>query len=327
MSWDHGAAEIHPLGGMLGPVLFTLPDGRCVQPFFVAPWIGDASVPSLPPLLQGLRGEFPCVPFGAERDTPIPGWQGRAAAIGDGAAHGHSANHDWQLLDRGPDWIEIGIDYPAGHPVRRLRRRVSGRKGAAALDLMLEVEADRDIDLGIALHPTFRLPETAGATEIEVAGLIKGMVFPAPLDSTGRAAPGAAFARLDQVPGVDGAVIDFSRLPFAAPNEDLLQVQATGGAVRVVNRQEAWAAHVEYDPVQFPSVILWVSNRGWTGFPWSGRTRALGIEPARAAFDLGQTVSADPDNPLVRTGVPTFFHLKAGEVLRTKYVISVEGLS
>ncbi len=327
INWDHGVAEIHSLGGMLGPVWFETDSSRRIQPFFVAPWTGEPGVKLLPGLLRGLRGEWPCIPFGIKRDEPIPGWEGKAETIGDDAPHGYGANNDWQLLERGQDWIEIGINYPPDHPVKRLWRRVAGRAGATALDLQLEIEVNRDIDLGIALHPTFRLPETARSAHIKVGGLKRGLTFPVSLDDTGCAMPGAWFEHLNQVPGINATTVDFSRLPFAEPNEDLLQVQASQGCVRLLNMDEKWAARIEYDAELFPSLVLWVSNRGWAGFPWSRRTRALGIEPARAAFDMGQSISADTNNPIARAGIPTSIHLQAGAVLRTQYALSVEDLS
>ncbi len=163
ITWSHSSAEIQPLGGMLGPVWCALPSG----PFFVAPWVDEPGAADLPGLLRGLRGEWPCVPFGAERDMAIAGWEGAGPAIGDGAPHGHGSNHAWHLIDRGPDWIEIGIDYPDGHPIRRLRRKIAGRAGAAALDLELGIEAARaayDLGQAVSADPANPLASAGFAT-------------------------------------------------------------------------------------------------------------------------------------------------------------------
>ena len=73
--WGGVRGEVAALGGMLGPVWFTLPDGPVVQSFAVAPWADDPpeKLNVLPPILRRLRGEFPCVPFGvshARTDLP-----------------------------------------------------------------------------------------------------------------------------------------------------------------------------------------------------------------------------------------------------------------
>jgi hypothetical protein len=311
---------------MLGPVWFDLGQVRPVQPFFVAPWADEPGTESLPGVLRRLRGEWPCVPFGVERVSPPTGWAGRTTGVGDGALHGFGANNHWSLIDRGIDWIELGITYPTTHSVRGLRRRIAAKKGVPALEITLEIEAAEQIDLGLALHPTFRLPAATGAATIEVAGFRRGLTFPEPLDASGSAAPGQWFDRLDRVPGRMGHNVDFTRLPAAMPNEDLLQLEADGGSVRLSNHEEGWRAHVNYDAGLFPTTVLWITNQGWSGSPWSSRTRALGIEPARAAFDLGQAASGDPGNPLARAGVPTSIRLAAGETLETRYSIEVEAL-
>jgi hypothetical protein len=193
--------------------------------------------------------------------------------------------------------------------------------------LDLEIETSRVIDLGFALHATFRLPETPGSASLDVAGFKRGLSFPAPLDASGRAKPGRWFDRLTDVSGARENVVDFSRQPFAEPNEDLLQLEAVGGCVRLLNAEEKWAAQLDYDPFVFPSIVLWVSNRGWTSFPWSGRTQALGIEPTRAAMNLGQPVSGGTANPLERTGIPTSLRISPGSIFKTSYAISVENLA
>ncbi len=39
--WGGVRGEVAALGGMLGPVWFTLPDGPVVHPFAVTPWADD----------------------------------------------------------------------------------------------------------------------------------------------------------------------------------------------------------------------------------------------------------------------------------------------
>jgi hypothetical protein len=327
LAWDRGSAQLHALGGMLGPAMFELEGGRSVQPFFLAPWFDEKGSEKLPGLMRNLRGEWPCVPFGIEGRNDAVGWKGGAKAIGDGNPHGFGANHDWELMGRGDSWVEIGIDYPETHPVRRLTRKVAGRPGSAALDVVLRVEARISGEIAIALHPTFRLPATDGAARIDVAGLEWGLAFPQELDATTAAKPGARFDSLSGVPAAGGGLIDLSRLPLESPNEDLLQIKASGGAARLANLEEEYSVTVRYDAALFPSVVVWITNHGFQAPPWSGRTRAIGIEPARSAFDFGQPVSADAGNPLSRAGLPTSIWIQAGKALSTQYAIELESLA
>ena len=74
-SWSLKSAqvEVHltKLGGHLGPVIFHLGD-KPVAPFSIAPWAEEKLAPGTPALLQALRGDFFCAPFGGN-GTP---WKG-----------------------------------------------------------------------------------------------------------------------------------------------------------------------------------------------------------------------------------------------------------
>jgi hypothetical protein len=180
-SWAHGEGEVQALGGMLGPVRFRLPGGHVASPFHVAPWAGEPAAAALPGILRRLRGEWPCVPFGAEREVPLGGaWAGLSGAAPDGQPpHGHGSNADWAL----GDGLSLSVDYPADSPIARLERRIRPDPDAPALDIDLVVHARRDTILPIGLHPTFRVPDGGVVIETESGG----MTFPAPVEPGVRA--------------------------------------------------------------------------------------------------------------------------------------------
>ena len=75
LAWPHGIVSVESLGGMVGPTVFVLPDGRQIAPFQIAPWADEAGTEDIPPILQRLRGEWPCVPFGSDGDRAAAnGW-------------------------------------------------------------------------------------------------------------------------------------------------------------------------------------------------------------------------------------------------------------
>jgi hypothetical protein len=329
IEWDAGRAAVQALGGMLGPLALTLPDGREVEPLALGDW-SEAEGPAydaLPPMIRGLRGEWPCVPFGLDRPRALPpAWHPLPSPAVDPWTHGFGSHHEWTLMDRGTDTVTIAIHYPGDHPVRRLQRTVRGIPGRPAIAIDLEVEMRKDFDLCLALHPVFRLPETAGGMEIVIEGAGEGRTYPLVPDPTSRVVPDASFATLAAVPAPGAATVDFSHLPSESPSEDLLQVVASAGRVVLRNHAERYAAALEYDPGLFPTIMLWIANGGLAGYPWNGRFRALGVEPCRAAFDLGPAVSASPANPWRKAGLPTTIPLAAGDRLATRYAISVEAL-
>jgi hypothetical protein len=276
-------------------------------------------------MIRQMRGEWPCIPFGMSRSRELPAaWRPSAPRTVDPWAHGYGSNHDWKLVERTPDAVTIAIDYPAEHPVRRLERTIRGVAGRAEVGIDLSIHMRRDFNLCLALHPVFRLPAEAKDMEVVIDGARGGRTYPIAPDSTSLVRPDAAFAALGAVPVADGRTLDFTRLPTGLRNEELLQVIAPTGRVTLRNHAAGYATTLRYDAELFPTLMLWVANGGLAGYPWQGQFRALGVEPARAAFDLGQEVSAKTDNPWRQAGVATTIRLAAGEMLTTRYAIGAE---
>jgi len=323
--WQHGVVSVEDQGGMLGPTLFVLSDGRQVAPFHVAPWADEGGGEELPGILKRLRGEWPCVPFGFDADrAPDGGWPGsQAATTLDPLPHGFSSNNPWRF-EAGPEGsIALNIDYPEGHPIRGLRRTVTPDPNGAALDFTLEIDVRADCTLPLGLHPSFRLPNTPGAMRIEVGSTVTGMTFPAPVDASSIFAQGALLEPWHDVPLAAGGRLDVRGAPLPQPTEELVQLLDMPGHASLWNTAEGYRVRLTWNPEHYQSALLWFSNRGRTFAPWNGRHLALGLEPICSAFDLGQQVSA-ADNPISRRGIPTARSFSAGEHFITRYRIEVE---
>ena len=323
--WQHGVVSIEGLGGMLGPTLFVLPDGRQVAPFQIAPWADEPGGEELPGILKRLRGEWPCVPFGADADRPpADGWPGsRAATTVDLFPHGFSSNNVWRFEAEADGSIVLSIDYPEGHPIRGLRRTVTPDPGGAALDFTLEIDVRADCALPLGLHPSFRLPAKVGAMRIEVGSNVTGMTFPVPVDASSIFSQGALLEPWHDVPLVGGGQLDVRQVPLAQATEELVQLLDMPGHAALWNSAEGYRVRLSWNKEHYPSALLWFSNRGRTMAPWNGRHLALGLEPICAAFDLGQQVSS-AENPISRRGIATARAFRAGEHFVTSYRIEVE---
>ncbi len=326
---SHVAGEVQPLGAMLGPCAFALPDGRRVDPFALAPW-ADEDGPALPGILRRLRGEWPCVPFGMpvpRRDLP-PDWMAGLPPgddAGDPHPHGFGANHDWLLVPDG-DGVRADIGYPAAHPIRALTRTVHPDPSAAALDLTLTVHPRRDVALPVGLHPTFRMPEAEGSVRLIAPGA-RAWSFPVPAEpGRSRAAPDARGVSLDAMPAADGGMRSLLALPWPAPGEDLILLTGVGGRVRLEFGVERYAVTLTWDPAVLPACLLWLSDRGRDFHPWNGRFRGLGVEPVAAPFDLGALHATRAAGPLTRAGVPVSVPFRAGVPWGTRYRIAVDPL-
>lgn len=328
IDWDLGRAEVQSLAGMLGPVHFNL-DGREIQPFAVMPW-GDDTGPEhadLPGILKRTRGEWPCVPFGApEAPTKLPpNWQGSSPTELGPDFHGYSANNDWLLLEKTRDRVRLGIEYPANHSIARLERVVQGVSGKPVLRCQLKITARRNVTLPIALHPCFALSENPEQTEIR-ATFRFGRVLPYETEAgVSRLLPDAEFSLLGAIPAKGGSLA-LNRLPLPFATEEIVQLCGATGPLILINHQAKYQVRVTYDQTLFPSILLWVSNRGRREYPWLGRFEGVGVEPLCGAFDLGPEISIWDGNPIAQEGVSTAISLKAGETIQTEYEFRVDHL-
>jgi hypothetical protein len=317
LDWPFGTAEIISLGCMLGPVTFRLPDGRTLQPMYLAPWLNDPATQDLPPLLRHLRGELPCVPFGR---TDFPGgmedW--RRSDPGDDWEHGYGANQPWSLISADRQHVRIGIDYPESSPIVRLERQVSADPEQPALDLSLTLWARQDATLPVALHPTFR---TTGGVRVRPGPFTHAIAYPVPTETdVSQLVPDGRSADLTALPGLSGP-LDLTCLPLPLKTEELLQLKDCKPPFSLYYETEGVTMTLWWDQDQLPDVMLWVSNGGRASFPWNGRNHALGIEPVNGAFDLGRVAAPPADHPLAtRRGLT----LRKAKPLRLDYRIAVE---
>ncbi len=326
LAWSHGVVTLETLGAMLGPTLFVLPDGRQIAPFHIAPWFEGDEATDQPGILQRLRGEWPCVPFGAAGARPAgDGWPASDPALEpDPSPHGHGSNHHWRWLASAEDELALAIDYPSWHPIAGLRRRLRPVEGQPALDFGLSINPRRDCALPIGLHPVFRLPATPGGARLNVSAKA-GVTFPGRVDPSSIFAPGHISADWRAIALTDGTTLDPASLPLSQRTEDLLQLSHVGGHAELHNLAEDYRVCLEWSADHFPDLLLWLSNRGRQHPPWNGRHLALGVEPICSAFDLGTQISASP-NPINARGTPTAHVFKAGKVFETRYRVGVHAL-
>lgn len=323
--WDRGVVSVESLGGMLGPTLFVLPDGRQVAPFQIAPWANEPGTETLPGVLRRLRGEWPCVPFGSDAARPAQGeWpSSHSAGTLDPFPHGFGSNNHWRFDALSPSRISLSIAYPDRHPIGSLERHISPDPAHAAIDFELVVNVRSNCAVPIGLHPCFRLPATPGAMRIEVDDNVVAATSPGDVDASSIFAPGRFLERWSAVPLRDGSTLDVSRVPLARQTEDLLQLLDMDGRAALWNVAEGYRVRLSWNPEHFPSALLWFSNRGRQFAPWNGRHLALGFEPICSALDLGAQISA-ANNPITARGVATARKFRAGERFVTRYRVEVE---
>jgi hypothetical protein len=328
LAWRYGLLSMQRRGGMLGPITFIVAGDRQVSPLYLAPWAAQEARPPLSEVLKSLRGEWPCIPFGSYRpkDGFPPDW---ATIIGNRQGetyqHGFSSNVDWRWTNVGPEEIELACRYPEESDIEEVVRRVRPVPDCAAVDLELLVTARRPTRLPAGLHFTFSKPRT-------IAKLRPGVFRDAwtspgpPFESTQAFEPNCRFRDLERTPARNGSYVDATTFPLAVEAEDLIQLNGVDGHFDLDLHADHYRVSLKWNPDHFPSVLLWISNRGLHSPPWNGQHIALGIEPVCSAFGLGLEATRN-ENPLRRSGINTVIDFQPAVPFKTGYRISASAFS
>ena len=282
-------------GGQMAPVVFFRRSSNPVEPYYLNPWHSEGARTGLP-LLDVLRGDFFCLPFGAENK-----YRGE-----DHPPHGESANAAWKLLGRQrssrSSTLELGLSVRSRPG--RLTKKITLLRGQNAVYLRHELAGFRG-RMCFSHHAILNVPDAPGALRLSTSPFNLGMTPPrTELANAGREyyslQPGTRFSSLRRVPTVWKVppYDDCSTFPRSYGFMDLAAVFAGPG------RFPAWVAAVvpsgRYlwyalkDPAVQPQLVLWMDNGGRQSAPWSGRNRCLGVEDGCAFFGDGLAASAGP---------------------------------
>jgi hypothetical protein len=326
-SWSFGSglvrATLTRRGGHLAPVTFTLPSGKVVQPFAVAPWAERRLPRGVPDLLRALRGDFFCCPFGGNASP----WRGERHP-----PHGETAKGNWSL---------VSLEAAQGRSTLHARMRTRVRKGQVDKFLTLidghtalyscHVVSGMRGPMSVGHHALLKFPPGV-VGRISTSRFQDGQVLPSAFESPAEGGyqslrPGAAFRSLKRVPLQDGAHADLTVFPARAGYDDLVLVAAPArlpfawSAVTFSQPSYAWFAL--RDPRSLRSTLLWMSNGGRHYFPWNGaHTRVLGVEDVTANFHYGLAESAR-SNPLRRRGIATALRLDRSRPTTIRYIMGV----
>lgn len=301
-------AFVTETGGHLGPVAFRLGD-RIVRPYHLAPWAEEATE-GLPPMLEVLRGDFFCLPFGGNAE-PFDGE--------NHPPHGETANEAWsfaELEERGevtrlvlelettvrPARVVKEIQLVGGHAAVYQRHTISGMVGP----------------MSFGHHAMLRFPAGEGTGLLAVSPFAWGQTSPVPVEDPASRGysllePGAPFDSLGEVPTTTGSPADLSRYPARRGFEDVVMVAADPSlplawtAVTFPGERFVW--FTLKDPRVLRQTVLWFSNGGRHYPPWDGRhVDVLGLEEVTSYFHFGLAGSAAP-NPVAASGIPTVAQL------------------
>ncbi len=316
-------AWVTETGGMVGPVAFRL-GKRTVRPYSVAPWAGEAEARRLPPILRALRGDFFCMPFGANE---------RAHRGEKHPVHGEAANRAWKFggVSRAGDRTELRLSLATRIRKGTVAKLVRAVDGHAAL-YCRHVIGGMSGPMNFGHHAMLRFPAEEGSGVLSTSPFLFGQVYPGEFERPAAGGycalkAGADFTSLAEVPRLDGGTADLTRYPARGGFEDLVMIVADPAQKvawnAVVFPKEGYLWFSLRDPHVLRNTVLWLSNGGRHYAPWNGRHRGvMGIEDVTSYFHYGLAESAAP-NPVSKGGFPTAARLSAKAPFVVNYIMGV----
>ncbi len=310
-------------GGHLGPVTFER-RSRKIQPYSVAPWTNEQFKPPLPPIIQVLRGDFFCLPFGGN-STPHHGERH--------PIHGETANSRWTFES---------LQTIAGRICLHLSLKTEVRKGRVDKKIYLvdgqNVVYSQHIISGMSgpmnpgHHAMLKFPDAPGSGLVSTSRFVYGQVLPQAFEDPAKGGyfalkSGAEFKSLEKVPMLSGDTADLSRYPARRGFEDLVMLVSDDKlpfawtAVTFPKQGFVWFALK--NPRILRETVFWISNGGRHYPPWSGRhINVMGLEEVTSYFHLGLAESAR-NNPISAKGFPTVLKLNPKHPLMVPYIMGV----
>ena len=303
---ESSRASITPRGGHVRVDVRSTSAEGWQSPYSLPPWT-PAEFPNLPALLQVLRGDFFCFPFGVTEGSRFP--------------HGETANRTWAVDAVNPDAATLHLDLEemSGTVTKRVRYDTSNH-------VLYQEHTICGVSgvFNYGHHPILAVP--TGQTGGFSTGPIRfGQVYPhgfadSSFGETAALQPGASFDALARITTMTGGAISLAEYPSAARFEDLVMFVPLG-------IQIAWNAFVTPRFVwlslrrtsDFPATLLWLSNGGRPQAPWlSLHTGRIGIEDVCSYFHEGAHRSRL--DLLAEQRIPTARQFRPGEQAVVRHI-------
>ena len=316
------------LGGHMAPVTFFRSSAKPVRPYHVSPWQDEKPSAMPAPVLNALRGDFFCMPFGGNSDL---------LAGEKHPPHGEIVGEKWKY---------VGTTKSADVTTLTMSIETRVRRGEVTKELSLV--ADQNVvyskhiingftgNVPLGHHATLAMPDKEGSVRLASSAFRLGMTYPGIFSDPKQREyqsllPGARWTTLAKVPvawkGEPDA--DLTRLPARQGHADLVQVvnepweKTNGPAWMTATFTDAgylWFSLKDADVLN--STVFWIENRGRHGHPWNGRNNCLGLEDVTSFFADGLKASTS-DNILNKEGVATSVKLEGTKPTIVYYIQGV----
>jgi len=299
------------LGGHMAPVTFYRNTDKPVQPYYISPW-QEENLKLDVPVLVPLRGDFFCMPFGANQE---------ACEGVNFPPHGETAGSKWTFVSLEKSGAATSLTLEMTTKIRpgKVTKRLSLVDGQNVVYCRHVLEGF-SLKTPLGHHATLAVGQEEGSLRIATSEIQFGMTCPVLFsDPANREyqsfAVNKKFQDLRHVPLLwkDCPEADCTSFPARTGFTDLLAIfsrksQRVPAWTAATNQQGGYLWFSLKDPAVLPSTVFWISNRGRHGQPWNGRNRCLGLEDVCGYFAEGIAPSARP-NLLTEAGIPTSVEL------------------
>lgn len=284
---------------------------RSINPFFIAPWWDEALLKDTDEIMNVLRGDFFCFPFGGTGEP----FKGKKYPI-----HGETANRSWDfgsVSEAGNEKhisLTMDLDYDRGS-VEKLISLSEGEPVVYNTHIIRGFEGK----MPLGHHPTLQLPEKEGSGIIDFSNPVLGYTPPVPFEEAKMGGysllkPGTEITDRAGVPNVFGGCVDITRYPLPMGYEDLALFLSDNEKEFVFTSvsvpEEGYLYFQLKNPRVLAQTLFWMSNGGRHYQPWNGRVRAvLGVEEITSFFHYGISKSSE-NNFLQEKGFKTCFNIE-----------------
>ena len=299
-----------------------------IAPFFVAPWWNEKLDDDSLQIINVLRGDFFCFPFGVNAEP----YHGKTYPV-----HGQTSNDNWNFissgdsgnekliklaleLDNGEGRVQKLIKLNQGEPLIYSKHTISGYAGKMPL----------------GHHPTLQLPDQAGAALLDMTEPVAGFTDVAPLEDPAKGGYSIIKTNMEikdrkKVQGVDGQTYDLTRHPALKGFEDVVIFISDDSKEFTFSSlafpEQGYLYFQLKDPKVLAETLLWMSNSGRHYAPWNGRvTSVMGVEEVTSFYYYGAAKSVAA-NALSEKGFKTFADIDGKEPYDVNIIIGVVPIS
>lgn len=276
-------------GGHIAPVTFGRDTDSPIQPFYISPW-QDEGHEIAEPVLQTLRGDFFCLPFGANAKD----FRGEKHVL-----HGETATSDWafEQIEKQGDIQTLSMTMDTRTRKGRVTKEISIIESQNNIYQKHTIEGMTG-KMPVGHHANLAMPRADRALLVSVGPFDFGMTNPGVVGDPARGEYqfldyGKVFDTIEKVPSLfkEPAFADCSVYPDRPGFTDILCVfkkpSDTPAWTTAVNTECNYLWFAFKDAAKLPNTIFWISNRGRHSFPWNGRNRCLGLEETCSYFADG----------------------------------------